>query len=77
MSAGRCDECGQTLPEPKRYHVIVDVKRRSGKTKPVESIAMTESDANKEACELRAVGYTVTVVRDDNVLRDNRRQVPR
>ena len=64
----KCETCGQPLPEPKRYHVVVDVKRPSGKTKPVESIAMTEADANREACGLRAVGYRVAVVRDDNVM---------
>ncbi len=56
-----CPSCGQSVKRPRMWVLTAYVKRRSGKTSPMRSLPMDRAAANKEANELRAVGYRVEV----------------
>lgn len=74
-SAAMCDSCGHVLllicatcdcdsktnPPLPRHRLTVYVKRRSGQVRPMTSEPMAKDAAEREANELRALGYRVEI----------------
>ena len=56
-----CPACGQAVKRPRLFVLVAHVKRRHGRESPMRSLPMDRDAADREAFELRAVGYRVEI----------------